>query len=228
MRHIAILALALLLLCPQSFQLSLRQKIAFAEGYTWPEENYPGTIGFPENDYDDLFYWWFPSRQSRANDPLVIWLNGGPGCSSMFGALMENGPFFLKYVAEEQYDLTHNPNSWNNQANLLYVDNPRGTGYSQANSEYLRKHSPEVSKDFMYFMLKWLERYPEFKGRPLFITGESFAGHYIPWIASDILKANNPDLNLKGIAIGNGFVSLAWQEQSYATFALHNNLITQT
>jgi len=65
-----------------------------------------------------MFYWLFPSRSDKTKDPLVIWLTGGPGCSSELAVFVENGPFQIN----DDLTLKKNPNSWNNQANLLYID----------------------------------------------------------------------------------------------------------
>lgn len=82
-----------------------------------------------------------------------------------------------------------------------------------------------IAEDFFKFMLKFVEKYPEFKGRPLFVTGESYAGHYIPAIAAYIKMQNNQDLNLQGFAIGNGWTDPYQQYPAYNTFATENNLI---
>ena len=65
------------------------------------------------------------SRSDPANDPLVIWLNGGPGCSSMLGFYTENGPRNYKYLKDrvkQPFTLEENPYSWNTAANVMYVD----------------------------------------------------------------------------------------------------------
>lgn len=76
-------------------------------------------------DKDDSFFWFFPSRSDPDKDPLVIWLTGGPGCSSELAIFMENGPMSIIDGEAVKEDI-----SWNNNANLLYVDQPIGTGYS--------------------------------------------------------------------------------------------------
>lgn len=67
---------------------------------------------------EDIFYWLFRSRNNDVNDPLVIWLTGGPGCASELAIFYENGPFSIN----DDLTLNRNENSWNNNANLLYVD----------------------------------------------------------------------------------------------------------
>lgn len=97
------------------------------------EKHVPGLIKL--GDSDDMFYWLFKSRDNIAEDPLVIWLTGGPGCSSEVAIFAENGPFSVK----DDLSLLKNDYSWNNRANVLYVDQPVGTGFSKASlADYTR------------------------------------------------------------------------------------------
>jgi cathepsin A (carboxypeptidase C) len=194
------------------------------EGETNPiflnETYYTGFL--PIENKGDLFYWWFESRNEPTTDPLVLWLTGGPGCSSELALFVENGP--LK-INQDTLALTSNPYSWNNQANLLYVDQPLGTGFSNATS-YVTNET-EVAEDMYTFLTEFLAAYPQFNGRPFYITGESYAGHYIPAISAYLLQQANPNLNFKGAAIGNGLVSGYWQYPQYAVYAFENGLIGQ-
>ena len=94
---------------------------------TW----YSGLIEVPEPNRTrgDIFYWWFESRDDPKNDPLVLWLTGGPGCASEIALFYENGPY---KIGEDNQTIVSNPHSWNSHANLLYVDQPVGTGFSNA------------------------------------------------------------------------------------------------
>jgi len=93
---------------------------------------------------DDMFYWLFRSRDSPATDPLVMWLSGGPGCSSELALFFENGPFGLN----DDLSLKLNPYSWNNVSNLLFVDNPIGTGFSDCSSvTHYDTNEGEVAKN---------------------------------------------------------------------------------
>ncbi len=69
-----------------------------------------------------------------------------------------------------------------------------------------RTNEYQISQDFYIFLNQFLYKYPQFKKRPIFLTGESYAGHYIPAFAKMIKFYDNPDINLAGIAIGNGWV----------------------
>jgi cathepsin A (carboxypeptidase C) len=172
---------------------------------------------------DDMFYWLFNSRNDPTTAPLVLWLTGGPGCSSELAIFYENGPYTIK----DDLTLKRNDYSWNENSNLLFIDQPVGTGYSKARDPtHYARNEKMVAENFYKFLLKFILKYPQFKGRPLFITGESYAGHYIPAIASYIVQHPVEEMNLQGIAIGNGWVSPYEQYPEYATFALENNLIS--
>lgn len=188
----------------------------------FPEKQRHGLI--PISDSDDMFYWLFPSRQDADKDPLLIWLSGGPGCSSELALFAENGPLLIK-----NGEAVINPISWNNKANLVFIDQPIGTGFSKASITHIPRNENTVAEHFGIFLSGFYEKYPEFIGRPLFVSGESYAGHYIPYIAAYIL--NNPDkfqnkgVNLQGIAIGNGWVDPYNQYGAYSQFAYDNKLI---
>ena len=150
---------------------------------------------------DDMFYWLFNARYNASSAPLVLWLTGGPGCSSELAIFYENGP----YNINNDLTLKRNNYSWNENSNLLFIDQPVGTGFSKARDPtHFARNEKMVAENFYKFLLKFMLKYPNFKGRPLFITGESYAGHYIPAIANYIVQNPLKDFNLKGIAIGNG------------------------
>ena len=176
------------------------------------ESGYIGITSDPENN--QLFYLLFRSRADPDTDPLLIWLSGGPGCSSMFAAAVENGPFTL----HKNLTTTKNQWSWNNKANVLYLDQPLGTGFSFGNRSNYAKNSKTTKTDFLEFLKKFIKKHPEFAQRPLFIAGESYAGHYIPQVASAIFDLGDPDLNLQGIAIGNGQINPVPQNYEFLPY----------
>mmetsp|Transcript_38133 Transcript_38133/g.50052 ORF Transcript_38133/g.50052 Transcript_38133/m.50052 type:complete len:139 (+) Transcript_38133:228-644(+) len=137
-----------------------------------------------------LYFVLVESRSEPETDPLVIWLQGGPGCSSMLGLYTENGPYWYRYRkghAKEPFELEYNEHSWNSAANVMYVDQPLGTGFSFINSlGSLRWSEGAIAEDFYNFLHNFMAKYPEYRGREVFITGESYAGHYIPNIARNI------------------------------------------
>jgi cathepsin A (carboxypeptidase C) len=176
----------------------------------------------PIDTRGSLFFWLFESRQDAAHDPLIIWLTGGPGCSSEIALFSENGPF---KVNPDNETLRINPYSWNNVANILYVDQPLGTGYSTATE--VDQNETQIAADFYVFLQEFIDEFPQYKGRDFYITGESYGGHYIPAISANILRTGGLNLNFKGIGIGNGLVSVYWQYPQYATFAYENGLVDE-
>ena len=164
-------------------------------------------------DYTDNFKLYFLMAESRSEpdkDPLIIWLQGGPGCSSMLGLYTENGPYNFKFDKDhvkDPFELVKNKLSWNNAANVMYVDQPIGTGFSFTDSwSAFRMTEDQVAEDFYIFIHNFLLKYPKFQGREIFLTGESYAGHYIPVIARTLQLKDDPWINLAGLAIGNGWV----------------------
>jgi cathepsin A (carboxypeptidase C) len=153
----------------------------------------------------DMFYWWFESRNDTANDPLVLWLTGGPGCSSEIALFIENGPY--KFL-DDNKTMVGNPYSWNSNANLLYVDQPIGTGFSNPNGSRLDRHEEQIADHMFTFMSRFLEKYPQLQGKDFYITGESYAGHFVPAIThAFVFKYKDQlKLNVKGMGIGNGLV----------------------
>ncbi|KAK9096880.1 hypothetical protein Sjap_022377 [Stephania japonica] len=155
-----------------------------------------------------LFYY-FAESQNSSRDPLVLWLNGGPGCSSLgYGAMEELGPFRVNSDGKTLY---RNNYAWNNVANVIFLESPAGVGFSYSNtsSDYNKNGDTRTALDAYVFLLNWLERFPQYKTRDFYITGESYAGHYVPQLASLILNYNkftNYTINLKGIAIGNAWI----------------------
>lgn len=153
-----------------------------------------------------LFYWLTEAVDDPLSKPLVIWLNGGPGCSSVaYGASEEVGPFRINKAAS---GLFLNKFSWNKLANLLFLETPAGVGFSYSNrsSDLLDTGDRRTAKDSLQFLLRWMNRFPRYKKRVVYITGESYAGHYVPQLAQAILDYNaisKNRINLKGLMVGN-------------------------
>jgi cathepsin A (carboxypeptidase C) len=177
---------------------------------------------FPSNlTQRKLFFWFFESRNEPAEDPVVLWMTGGPGCSGMLAALVENGPCFL---TSDGVTTVNNPNSWNTKANVMWIDQPAGTGFSVgSNDGYMYEN---IVGDHVYGFLQNFFQYPifsKYRGLDFFITGESYGGHYVPSVAHRVWQGNEAKeglhINLKGIAIGNGLTNPLEQYQWYPSMA---------
>ncbi|CAH9141852.1 unnamed protein product [Cuscuta epithymum] len=176
-------------------------------GFNVSFAHYSGYVTVNQESGRSLFYWFFESVEDPSSKPLVLWLNGGPGCSSIaFGLAEEVGPF---HVEKDGKTLYWNPYSWNLVANLLFVDSPVGVGYSYSNtsSDNYSNGDKRTAADSLEFLLKWFERFPQYKGREFYLTGESYAGHYVPQLGQAIVKHNtnvkDNVINLKGFMVGN-------------------------
>ncbi|KAJ3194890.1 hypothetical protein HK101_001661 [Irineochytrium annulatum] len=177
-----------------------------------------------------FFFWFFESRSNPAEDPLVLWLNGGPGCSSFTGLLMELGPC---QVNEGGNSTSLNPESWNTEANILFLDQPTNVGFSYSNTEGdMTWSTAEAAKDVFALLQLFLSVNPDLAENDFIITGESYAGHYIPAIATEVLDGNelakDPEsgllpINMVSIAIGNGITDPAVQYEYYSKFACGNS-----
>lgn len=167
---------------------------------------YAGYVTVDEKAGRSLFYYFTEADGDADKKPLTLWLNGGPGCSSVGGgAFTELGPFYPRGDARS---LRLNKKSWNKVSNLLFVESPAGVGWSYSNttSDY-SCGDQSTANDMHIFLMQWYGKFPEFKSRDLFLSGESYAGHYIPQLANVLLDHNAHStgfkFNIKGVAIGN-------------------------
>ena len=99
------------------------------QGLNQEVESYSGLLTVDAPNNGNMFFWFFPAEESPETAPVVIWLQGGPGSSSMFGALKLHGPILT--TVDENNNLTgvaKNPNSWGRKHNMIYIDNPVGAG----------------------------------------------------------------------------------------------------
>ncbi|CAN9512227.1 unnamed protein product [Ophioblennius macclurei] len=171
-------------------------------------------------DGKHLHYWFVESQGKPAADPLVLWLNGGPGCSSLDGLLTEHGPFLIQ---EDAVSLEYNPYSWNKVANVLYLESPAGVGFSYSDSQDYATNDTEVSLVNFLALKEFLRLFPEFSSNQLFLTGESYAGIYIPTLAERVME--DASLNLQGVAVGNGMSSYEMNDNSLVFFAYYHGLL---
>ncbi|KAK9459384.1 Alpha/Beta hydrolase protein, partial [Lipomyces oligophaga] len=188
---------------------------------------YAGHIEIKPEHNGNIFFWMFENEHIAEKQRTVIWLNGGPGCSSMDGAMMEVGP----YRVNKDGTLYFNEGRWNQYSNMLFVDNPIGTGFSYVDTDSYLHELDEMTADFLTFMDKFFSIFPQYLADDLYIAGESYAGTYIPYIAQAILDRNSNSTStdvrypLKGILLGNGWIDPVRQYLSYAPFAYQNGLI---
>uniref|UniRef100_K3WZY1 Carboxypeptidase n=1 Tax=Globisporangium ultimum (strain ATCC 200006 / CBS 805.95 / DAOM BR144) TaxID=431595 RepID=K3WZY1_GLOUD len=165
-------------------------------------KHYAGHLELQANE--KLFYWYTESQDNLEDAPIVLWLNGGPGCSSMGGFFTENGPF----VVNGDLSIKINRHSWNRKANMVWLESPAGVGFSgpvQDETYYNDDVTAEKAREFLQL---FFEKYSELKGRKFYITGESYAGRYIPYLVNVLVEHPIPGVNLAGFAIGNAYTDL--------------------
>ncbi|GLT37867.1 hypothetical protein SLA2020_121530 [Shorea laevis] len=191
-------------------------------------QQYSGYVTVDDKKQKSLFYYFAEAEVDPASKPLVLWLNGGPGCSSLgVGAFSENGPF-----RPSGPFLVNNEYSWNREANMLYLETPIGVGfsYSTDSSSYEPVSDKITARDNLVFLKNWFIKFPHYRNRSLFITGESYAGHYVPQLAELMLEFNKKEklFNLKGIALGNPVLEFATDFNSRAEYFWSHGLISDT
>eukprot|EP00252_Welwitschia_mirabilis_P007123 TRINITY_DN1821_c0_g3_i1.p1 TRINITY_DN1821_c0_g3~~TRINITY_DN1821_c0_g3_i1.p1 ORF type:complete len:465 (-),score=59.55 TRINITY_DN1821_c0_g3_i1:136-1530(-) len=171
---------------------------------------YSGYITVDDKAGRAFFYWFIEAEESPSSKPLLLWLNGGPGCSSIaYGEAEEIGPF---HVNSDGKTLYHNRHSWNKLANIIFLESPAGVGFSYSNtsSDLDNSGDEHTALDNYSFLVNWFKRFPQYKQREFYIAGESYAGHYVPQVAQVIYRRNawlsNPTINLKGYMIGNAVI----------------------
>ncbi|KAI3459225.1 hypothetical protein Pfo_015888 [Paulownia fortunei] len=182
-----------------------------------------------------IFYTFYEAQNPYKNNtsisqtPIVIWLQGGPGCSSMLANLYELGP----WLVNQDLVLDSNPGSWNRIFGLLFLDSPIGTGFSIAASpQEIPRNQHDVARHLFRAIKKFVDLDVSFKTRPIYITGESYAGKYLPALGYYILKKNevlpsDSRVNLAGVAIGNGLTDPEIQVAIHAVNAYNLGLINE-
>lgn len=160
--------------------------------------------GVDANTPKNMHYWLVESMSNPATDPVAFWTNGGPGCSGLIGFMTEQGPF----RPDEAGILHPAPYAWNQKANMVFIESPCGVGFSYSdNKDDYKADDSSTALDNYNLIQAFMKRFPEYSQNPLFITSESYGGHYMPTLAKQIVDANkagnNPILNFQGFAVGN-------------------------
>ncbi|KAJ0100437.1 hypothetical protein Patl1_19884 [Pistacia atlantica] len=169
-------------------------------------QHYSGYIQLQTQNEKAMFYWFFEAQTEPALKPLVIWLNGGPGCSSVaFGAAQEIGPFLVRRPSYFINRLTLNKYSWNKVANLLFLESPVSVGFSYTNNsnDLLEIGDQVVANDTLAFLLGWFKRFPNFKSNDFYIIGESYGG----MMGNAVINDQTDTLGIVDYAWSHGIIS---------------------
>ena len=153
--------------------------------------------------YCKIHYWYAAPQCQCTERPVVLWMNGGPGSSSILGFLQENGPLLMNATG----GLMRNPWAWTREAHMIVLESPVGVGYSycanQMEGKICRNTDKYTASANRAALVDFFQtKFPELASNDFFITGESYAGVYIPTLAYEILQ-HAPQINLKGLAVGD-------------------------
>ena len=176
-----------------------------------PDYSYKGRLYSGYLDVSDVkkFHYMFNyAHEDPEHKPLVLWLNGGPGCSSLDGWANEHGPMQMG----EDAKFHTNEYSWNRAANMIYLESPGDVGFSYIDSKLdyeLYINDDIAAKDNLNALISFFKKFPTMKGKDFYIAGESYGGIYVPMLAYNIVQYNknlpeSQKINLKGILVGNG------------------------
>jgi carboxypeptidase C (cathepsin A) len=197
----------------------------------------------------NMFFWFFAARNNPTTAPLAMWLNGGPGCSSMIGLFQENGPCQF-YNGSSEPSL--NEYSFNTYANMLYVDQPIGTGFSYGTDDAT---STVTAAPYVWQLMQaFFAAFPEYESRKFGLFTESYGGksthtlsihmeprsvcvadflpgHYGPEFASYFESQNTAiasgsvsgdNIDLVALGINNGWFNPVSQYKAYVEYAYNN------
>lgn len=155
------------------------------------------------------------SQDKPKEDPLVLWTNGGPGCSGLIGYLSEHGP----WRAQEDLTLKQDDYSWSKVANMLYIESPTGVGYSYStagdsaeSTDDYKAGDSSVARDNLELVKAFYEKFDTFStdgnANDFYLSAESYGGHYIPTLAKIMVEDNEDDSVkdlFKGFLVGNPY-----------------------
>ncbi|KQJ86287.2 hypothetical protein BRADI_4g04491v3 [Brachypodium distachyon] len=180
-----------------------------------------------------LFYYFIRSERKPEEDPVILWLTGGPGCSALSGLVYEIGP--LSFDSHAYVDgipkLLYRADSWTKVSNIIFLDSPVGTGFSYSKTDQGCKSGDTTAvNQIVIFLKKWFDEHPEFMSNPLYIAGDSYSGLLVPAITLELAKgiedASGPLLNLKGYLVGNPVTDNNFDDPAKIPFAHGMGLIS--
>uniref|UniRef100_A0A673GYG9 Probable serine carboxypeptidase CPVL n=1 Tax=Sinocyclocheilus rhinocerous TaxID=307959 RepID=A0A673GYG9_9TELE len=190
-------------------------------------KSYSGYLTVNKTYNSNLFFWFFPAQERPETAPVLLWLQGGPGGTSMFGLFVEHGPYFV----HKNLTLGYRDFPWTSRYSVLYIDNPVGTGWSFTEDDRgFAQNQDDVGRDLYSALIQFFQIFSEFQSNPFYATGESYAGKYVPAIGYYIHK-NNPSakvkINFKGVAIGDGLCDPELMLGGYADFLYQTGLVDE-
>lgn len=187
-----------------------------------PSDWYSGYLSFGKKH---LHYVLVESESDPAAAPVVLWMNGGPGCSSMDALFYEHGPLLIN---ENGTKLVKNPYSWSKIANVLYLEAPVGVGYSYSDDISDTKHLDDevTATDNLEALKVFFILFPEYRENAFYVSGESYAGVYVPTLSLKIFQDSSVNWNMKGFIVGNGVFDWSLMQQATIPFLYGHGAIS--
>ncbi|KAH9938091.1 alpha/beta-hydrolase [Fomitopsis serialis] len=183
----------------------------------------PNATNVPDTEVTaHLFFLMIKNRRMADKERLMFWFNGGPGCSSFDGLMMEVGPWRL----DGKGGLNVIEGGWEEYTTMVYVDQPAGAGFSYTSSDHYLHELSDAAAHMVEFLKNFYDVFPEYKDVDTYLAGESFAGQYIPYFADAILNSTL-NMPLRGAAIGNGWIDGRHQYPSFLQYAVKHGLIEE-
>uniref|UniRef100_A0A8R1DXL2 Carboxypeptidase n=1 Tax=Caenorhabditis japonica TaxID=281687 RepID=A0A8R1DXL2_CAEJA len=193
-------------------------------------KSYSGYVDANDNGTWRMHYMLTESRSKPDTDPLLVWFNGGPGCSSLGGLFEELGPFYVNFDGETLYE---NPYAWNAKANVLYLESPIGVGYSYDTNtpNFFNANDDQSAQQNLFALTNFFKTVqPKYANRTFYLSGESYAGIYIPMLTDLIIQGINngsfPNKNFQGSAIGNGFMNVRGLLNALALWSAYHGRVS--
>lgn len=186
-------------------------------------ESYSGYFTVDGEHNSNSFFWFIPATETDYRDsPVLLWLQGGPGAASIYATFMEIGPFEM--VDDKTIKLRNS--SWTTSHSVLFIDNPVGTGFSFTDGGWCSSEK-QIGEHLYTALVQFFKLFSELQNNDFFVTGESYAGKYVPAVSYTIHKKNQDakqKINMKGLAIGNG-LSDPINQLNYGDYLYQNGLI---
>ncbi|XP_047064147.1 serine carboxypeptidase-like 15 isoform X1 [Lolium rigidum] len=217
---------------PQQQQSNIITHLPGFEG-PLPFQLQTGYVEVDDSNGVRLFYYFIRSERNPAEDPVMLWLTGGPGCSAFSGLVYEIGPlsFDRRTYVDGLPKLFYKPDAWTKVSNVIFLDSPVGTGFSYSvTPQGYESSDTKAVTQIVTFLTKWFDEHPEFLSNPFYVAGDSYSGMIVPAITLEIAKwkedGNGPALNLKGYLVGNPVTDGNFDNPARVPFAHGMGLIS--
>jgi vitellogenic carboxypeptidase-like protein len=217
---------------PDRYREAQEASLVDLSAFGWKGTNkmHSGFFTLQKESGKNTFFWYSEALDGNSSAPVLLWLQGGPGASSLFGMFTEIGPFAIAPGGVVEPRKTN----WNEHYHLLFLDNPVGTGFSFTTSEegFVASHE-QAGSDLQIALSQFFELFPALRSNDFYVTGESYAGKWVPSCGFTIHERNRflpaaKRINLKGIAIGDGALYPGKQFQGFGDLLWYIGMVDES